>query len=301
MRSKKNNEDDRWSEHGLGHLLNPMDIKTKNGIEVENQYREWIAEISLNVIRKALGNTTHRLYFEKYPAIGKIAVSSPAVMKSLNFYNEGKPYSQQIKPFNFLLTCNVRELGHPIGSDPERLHLISPYERDPRKWLKKEWIDLYSKARSRVTTLAEHGTRHAARVKTYGEVIEQYENHAESKCADQNGEASGQTTIGLLRRRHIQIDGIEYIGKESNLLEEVDAGSVRDPNSVYTRYPDIRRDEWVTKIVPALKQVSLPFLIKSCNNKIKRRAIIDIRASRSRPHLRNQILLISILRASGKI
>jgi len=52
LRSKKNNEDDRWSEHGLGHLLNPMDIKTKNGIEVENQYREWIAEISLNIIVK---------------------------------------------------------------------------------------------------------------------------------------------------------------------------------------------------------------------------------------------------------
>ena len=133
LRSKKNNEDDRWSEHGLGHLLNPMDIKTKNGIEVENQYREWIAEISLNIIRKALGNTTHRLYFEKYPAIGKIAVSSPAVMKSLNFYNEGKPYSQQIKPFNFLLTCNVRELGHPIGSDPERLHFYFSLRAGPSK------------------------------------------------------------------------------------------------------------------------------------------------------------------------
>lgn len=183
-------------------------------------------------------------------------------MKSLNFYNEGKPYGQQIKPFNFLLTCNVRELGHPIGSNPEHFHLISPYERDPRKWLKKEWIDEYSTNRYRITTLGEHGTRHAARVKTYGEVIEQYENHAESKCADQHGEASVQTTIGLLRRRHIQIDGIEYIGKESNLLEEVDAGSVRDPNRVYTRYPDIRRDEWITKIVPALGGTKIKSLVE---------------------------------------
>jgi hypothetical protein len=51
--------------------------------------------------------------------------------------------------------------------------------------------------------------------------------------------------------------------------------------SAERRYPDIRRDEWVTKIVPALKQVSLPFLIKSCNKKIKRRAIIDICSYRS--------------------
>jgi hypothetical protein len=299
LRSKKNNEEDRWSEHGLGHLLNPMDIKTKNGIEVENQDREWIAEVWVNIIRKALGVATHPLYFEKYPAIGKIAVTSPAVMKSLNFYNEGKPYSHQIKPFNFLLTCNVRELGHPIGSNPERFHLISPYERDPRKWLKKEWIDEYSKNRYRITTLGEHGTRHSARVKTYGEVIEQYENHAESKCADEHGEASDQTTIGLLRRRHIQIDEIKYIGKESNLLEEVDAGSVRDPNSVYKHYPDIRRDEWITKVVPALGRMKIKSLVEK--SKMSRRAIIEIRGGRSRPHLRNQILLISILRSEGLV
>ena len=72
LRSKKNNEDDRWSEHGLGHLLNPMDIKTKNGIEVENQDREWIAEVWLNIIRKALEADTRPLYFEKYPAMERL-------------------------------------------------------------------------------------------------------------------------------------------------------------------------------------------------------------------------------------
>jgi hypothetical protein len=62
LQNKKNNEDDRWSEHGLGHLLNPMDIKTKNGIEIENQDREWIAEVWLNIIRKALGRPHKSLY-----------------------------------------------------------------------------------------------------------------------------------------------------------------------------------------------------------------------------------------------
>jgi len=54
-----------------------------------------------------------------------------------NFRNphEGKPYCDQIKPFNFLLTCHVNPLGHPIGAEPERFHLIAPYESDPRKWL----------------------------------------------------------------------------------------------------------------------------------------------------------------------
>jgi len=42
-----NNEDDRWSEHGLGHLLNPTDP--------EDEDREWIAQAWLGMIRKGLG------------------------------------------------------------------------------------------------------------------------------------------------------------------------------------------------------------------------------------------------------
>src|SRR5260370_25682243 len=53
LRSKKNNEDDRWSEHGFGHLLNPMDIKTKNEIEVQNQDPQLIPTTCLNPIHNA--------------------------------------------------------------------------------------------------------------------------------------------------------------------------------------------------------------------------------------------------------
>ena len=39
--------------------------------------------------------------------------------------------------------------------------------------------------------------------------------------------ASSYPAIGLLCRRHITIDHIIYIGRESNQLEDVDAGRVR--------------------------------------------------------------------------
>jgi hypothetical protein len=41
------------------------------------------------------------------------------------------------------------------------------------------------------------------------------------------------------------------IGKESNSLEEVEAGMVHDEDNVYTSYPDPRRSEWTTTILPA--------------------------------------------------
>jgi len=51
-------------------------------------------------------------------------------------------------------------------------------------------------------------------VKTHGEIAVDYEFHPESKCADAYGNPCGKQTIGLLRRRHVQIDYIKYIGKE---------------------------------------------------------------------------------------
>ncbi len=91
--------------------------------------------------------------------------------------NAGKPYSQQVKPFNFLLTAHVSLFGHPEGVDPEKFHLITPYDSDPRTWLKEEWIDQHSKKRFRITTQGHYGSRQTARVKTYGDVVTEYEFH----------------------------------------------------------------------------------------------------------------------------
>jgi hypothetical protein len=281
-----NNHDDRWSEHGLGHLLNPTDP--------ESDDRNWIGQVWLNMVRRALDLPTEALSLEDAPAVGRVTVSSPAVMRPLAKLNEGKPYSDKIKPFNFLLTCHVRAFGHPTGADPAHFHLIAPYESDPRKWLKMQWIDQYTGKRYRITTSGPHGGRNAARVKTYGEVVREYEFHAESKCADADGNTCGKQTIGLLQRRHIHIDSIRYIGKESNSLEEVDAGLIHSEQSVYTEYADPRRDEWETKILPALKSIPLSRLIALTG--LSRRALIDYRTGRRKPHPKNLERLAAVVR-----
>ena len=70
------------------------------------------------------------------------------------------------------------------------------------------------------------GSRETARVKTYGDIVTEYEFHPESKCADGFGDPCSKQTIGLLQRRHVKIDLIKCIGKESNSLEEVGEGLV---------------------------------------------------------------------------
>jgi hypothetical protein len=287
LRETVNNKKDRWSRHGLGHLLNPTDPEASD--------RDWTAAVWKMIIRKGCGLKTTTPRFAHLPAIGRTTVSSPFLMKSFETLNAGKTYAEQIKPFNFLLTAHIIPFGHPEGVDPEKFHLITPYDSDPRKWLKKEWIDQHSKKRFRITTRGHCGTRQTARVKTCGDVVTEYEFHPESKCADGSGNPCERQTTGLLQRRHIKIDLIKCIGKESNSLESVDEGLEHSGANVYTEYADPKRSEWITKIQPALKKAKLKVLVKACHGRLSRRELIDLRAGRRKPHRKNKEFLTAIL------
>ena len=288
---ESNNKEDRWSEHGLGHLLNPTDP--------ESEDRNWIAQIWLNMIRGALNLGKKEMKFGQLPAMGRLSISSAAMMRPFATLNEGKQYRDQIKPFNFLLTCHVRPLGHPPGANAERFHLIAPYKSKPKFWLKMPWTEQYSGKTYAITTVGDYGYRSTARVKTYREVVAEYESHAESKCADAIGHPCSKHTVGLLQRRHVRIKQIKYIGKESNSLEEVQSGTVHSAENVYTEYPDPRRDEWQTETLPALKKVPLSILVEKSG--MSDRELKYIRAGKSRPHRKNRELLVSILRKLGLV
>jgi hypothetical protein len=286
LRKGANNHDDRWSQHGLGHLLNPTDP--------ESEDRAWIAQVWLNMVRRAYGLPTEQTRFGNQPAVGRVTVSSPAVMQPLANLNHGKKYADQVKPFNFLVTCQVKAFGHPTETDPEHFHLIAPYSADSRKWLKTPWIDQYTGKQYAITTDGHHGARSTARVKTYDEIVREYEFHPESKCANAFGITCTKQTIGLLQRRHVYIENIRYIGKESNSLEEVEAGLIHAEENVYTEYPDPRRDEWQTKILPELKRLPVAKLIEKTG--MSKRAVLDWREERSRPHPENQRRVAEIVK-----
>jgi lambda repressor-like predicted transcriptional regulator len=157
-----------------------------------------------------------------------------------------------------------------------------------------KWIDQYSGSQYRITTTGHHGDRHTARVKTYGDVLHDYEIHPEAKYADASGKPCGKETIGLLQRRHVRIDLIRYIGKESNSLESVEAGLIHSEQSAYTIYADPRRDEWQTKILPALRKIPVPILVRQTG--LSSTTIKDALAGRTRPYRRNQKILAAIVR-----
>jgi hypothetical protein len=286
LRYGVNNKEDKWSEHGLGHLKNPE----------KPDDRTWIGKVWENIVRETHGFSVEPLSFEDFPAVGQIPISSPQIMERFKGLNAGKRYTDQIKPFNFLDTCHVRRLGHPLGTNPEEFHLIAPSESNSNRWCKVDWIDRYSGKTYRITTQGDHGTRSTARVKTYGDVIREYAFHPESKCADSEGNVCDKETIGLLQRRHIQIGYVKGIGKETNNLDDVEAGVLHSEDKVYTDYTDPQHDEWETIILPALRRTPVNDILKILPK--SRRMIMYARAGK-RPHRKNQQLIVVALRQLG--
>jgi len=82
LREKVNNTNDRWSEHGLGHLLNPIDP--------EGDDRDWIAQVWLSLVRRDKVSLEVFPEFQSRPAVGGTTISSPAVMRPLAQLNKGK-------------------------------------------------------------------------------------------------------------------------------------------------------------------------------------------------------------------
>ena len=132
-----------------------------------------------------------------------------------------------------------------MGVETDRFHLIAPYEPDARKWEHLAWIDQYSAKQWRGKTLGSSGTRVAALLKTYGDVVAEYAYHRESKSANVAGLACSRQTLGLLCRRHVSVASLQHIGKNSNRLEDVLDGSVDNPGDIYTEYLDRRSDDLI--------------------------------------------------------
>jgi hypothetical protein len=61
----------------------------------------------------------------------------------------------------------------------------------------------------------------------------------------------------------------------------------------YTEYPDPRRDEWETKVRPALRKVPLSLLQKKSG--LSRMMLFNARTGRTRPHRKNRELLAGIV------
>jgi hypothetical protein len=163
----------KWSEHGLGHLLNPTDPDSED--------RDWTQICWEMHIRKELGLPVEEPTWLEQPALSRISASSPHILRPFACSNAWKNYEDQVKPFNFLLSAQVAPFGHPEGVDPTRFHLVAPWSSEPDEWLELPWFDLYSGREFRLTTTDDFGASGRVLVKTHRDVLAAYGLHPEVK------------------------------------------------------------------------------------------------------------------------
>lgn len=295
----------KWSEHGLGHLLDPTKEPdyhehTPDDTDAESSLispqdahdgRAWMGVFWEGIVREACGLPYAWPDWLHRPALTRLTISSPGLMRPFEAMNAGKPYPDQVKPFNFILAAHRASGFRPADGEPSHGLLIAPYETDARKWLKMRWIDRDSGLQCRITTTDYETVSEAtARVKSYADVLIEYRYHPESKSLAPDGQKNAKQARGVLRRRPVHAASLAYIGKESNKLEEVDAGMVRAWDEVRNEYHDPRHDPWRTVVVPVLREMPVSLLVQETS--LKERAIQYARKGVTLPTPENRRSLI---------
>ena len=270
----------KYSEHGLGHLLNPIDPESTD--------RDWIRQTWELHLRRELGLPLEEPDWLDRPALTKLAVTSPAVLEPFEAYNEGRQRSEQIRPYNFLLHAQVAPFGHPAEVEAGRFRLVAPYDPDPAKWPTLAWVNLYSGTPHEITA-SGNPSPDIVRVKTYRDVLGLHATHPEPKSVGPDGKTCTRSTRGLLRRRPITASTIDLIGKESNRLEERTAGLLGDLTEAVTTYSHPDHDPWRTLVLPVLATIRTQTLVGWTG--LDPRTIQRLRKGSIYPHSRTRAIL----------
>lgn len=216
------------SAHGLGHLLAPYGetnpalhipkpkvALNKLGVEL------WQHDLWWTILRSSLNGDPDTVDLGFHPALEQTAVSryaatTPMLLAWFNRYNEARPYSRQVKPFNFLLSPSLTPFGSNEESgaltDGKRSRLrrqkralkpVAPFERNPSR----ESLNPFDRETGDPVPVDM--------LKTYRQALAQYHLHPESKFL--NGDYLDR---GTTQRRHVRVLSVEHIGKEANRWEE---------------------------------------------------------------------------------
>ncbi len=226
------------SAHGLGFLYSP-----KPGFDDSADAPAWVVEAWDWILRDALGLGAAEPSWFSLPAMMRIAITTPEVLKALQAHQAELPYRDQTKPFGFVLSPTIDKLtgGYLVGADPDKFTLIAPFTSDPSRWNQLTWTNVHDGKSYR---LAQPGKRlpSDAEPQTYRDVVSRYRWHPEAKSLAPDGNACRSHTAGLLQRTPVTADGFRYIGKETDRRwEQGEDFSLLEPLTVEYRPNETER------------------------------------------------------------
>jgi hypothetical protein len=200
------------SEHGLGHVLPPLD---------HDSDVDWISEAWEYLVGRDLGIDMPELSFFDQPTFGRITITSPHDDHLFRTYNETLPYHQQIRPFGFALVAHRHR--HPRSGQPDDGMLIAAYTNELNTALNSDFIRRGA---------PEHGTTRihthhyefvipgSTPVQSFRDLITDYSQHPEIKSNGADGNPCSTATRGILQPSHIVVSRQARLSKETHRLAD---------------------------------------------------------------------------------
>jgi hypothetical protein len=138
------------SAHGLGHYAAPYGDEEEARDDRGSGVRLWEEDVWKRIITAAMGDNPREVDYAfrhemQLPARSRYSATRPAVLNWFKRYNEGRPYAEQVKPFNFLLTFFTRrqediaseDMTHEFDPKLDEIRPVAPYEKDSEKALRR--------------------------------------------------------------------------------------------------------------------------------------------------------------------
>jgi len=246
------------SLHGLGRYLDPLS-PTEHRRDKDDKPR-WIDETWHWILDVHDDSGAPLPQWANRPALSRVTVSSPPLLRPFTRWNSGRPWADQVKPFNFLLVATLDPFGHPPEVDSGRFLLIAPYDNDAERWAELDWRNRYDPDGPSYTITTDKNPpldAYLAVVQSYADVLHQYRMHPEHKFNGPDGHPCRRNTTGVLNRRAVTLAGTaRLIGKETNHLDDVQNGLITNLGDVLNQYKDPRSDDLHRLVMPVLDRYS---------------------------------------------
>ena len=253
--------------HGLGFLYPPDDRKP----EKEGGLRPWIREAWVWIVRGALGMPRTDPAWFSAPAIMQLRITSHNVLKVLQEKQKLVPYSERVKPLNFVLSPIIDQMfGIPAGCDPDKFSLIAPFTKNREAWWKLKYTNIHDGSKWSLRKFDSYELKGVcACPKTFGEYIAEYAQHEESKSLAPDGGPCKKRTTGLLKRAHVHASGRPVIiGKETSrkLIHDDDVRRLTESEHLEYTPSGPQRDP---RLRESLERFSLGFIVDAAGVSIE--------------------------------
>ena len=198
---------EKASGHGLGYLFAPKEINEDEESDDE-ETPQWVMEAWRFLLRKELGLHSTEPTWLDLPAMMRMVVTTPNVLKNQR--------PEWLGPFNFFLFPLLSQLGgYPSGFDKSNFLFITPHETDRRKWKSLNGINLFDGQRYQIA-MRPTGKQDKVIPESFRIILRQYLSKPEVKSLAPNGTPCTGATQGLLLRAKIAARNLIPVGKETD-------------------------------------------------------------------------------------